>query len=242
MTKRADSQKATSDKKLNGENVEKPKKTRIACAPFPKLDPVAEVVFGKREPESVLAKVVGPESARIVGMRITDSPLDYLAHRLPADKRLDPQQYEAATRYRDLVNALGSTGQSNINIVLDAAAKAVPLTKIDREMLANGAEFMAARDDARQLVTPETRMLASAWSLRRLREKLDEMDLSLLDDLIIRERPVGLIGQRWGWSPEAAGVVVRLALWRLARALMETDHEFAAWVGLYRQQTGQARE
>lgn len=212
-----------------------PPKTRIACPSFPKRDPVADVVFDRLEPEAVLAKVFSRDGVQVTGLKLSDTPLNYLMFRVEPSKRIHQHQYDAAMRYRTIVDAMGATGASNTNTIIQTLLKTVDMTPEEKARKESGAEIMSCHDDARQLVDTSSRMLRNAYALREVTSRLDPLDRSVLDDLILRERPLGMIGQRWGWPPDGVGTVVRIALWRLARIIAEVDREYEALVVLYRQ-------
>lgn len=200
-------------------------------------DPIRDLVYGNVAVKSTVAKMFSKDGVRFVGQRITDTPLDYLMHRVDRSKRLDPEQYEAAQRWRTMLDAQGATGQSNTAAVIARMQMSVPPDADDRRYVADGGEFMACRDDSGAVVDPTDRIVSIGFAIERVRSKLPTVDAALIELFVVNDITIGAIATAWGKSVEYVGERVREALWALARVMMEADHEYEAWVTMYRVHT-----
>lgn len=218
-------------------------KVRVACDDYAfdyskrKRDAIKDLVFGNVAVKSTVAKHLSRDGVRFVGQRITDTPLDYLMHRVEQARRLHPEQYEAAQRYLTLIGSCAATGQSNTAAVVSRMQMSVPPDADDRRYVADGGEFMACRDDSGPVTDPTDRIVSIGFALERIKSKLmtsNPIDAGLIDLFIVNELTIGVIASEWGKSVEYVSERVREALWTLARVMMEVDHEYEAWVTMYR--------
>lgn len=207
------------------------------------VDPLKAIVFDQLAPDSVLGKVRDEGRVTFATVRSVAAPIVKLAQR---SKSVTPEVLAAAQRYESDTLALGVTG-SPTDAIINTLTSVKPDKAREKEIaeaeargtgygVISGSAFNSLAKD------PSDKMLGAAFRLEAITGKLDGWEKSVLDDLIVRERTVGMIAQRWGVQAEAMSLVIQLALWKLARVYEEADAEFQAWLSIQRQADGSARE
>lgn len=201
-------------------------------------DAIRAVLDGT-DPDTVLVRVRTAEGVSLATRKDYGRPIDYLRHR--SKNPISDIAFMAAelysARYHE-ISAVGSNTQATINQLM----KSVPITAEDRAMKDAPGGIMVSKGEVHVAADPSMRMLTAAIALKRIDEKLDKVVQEILRDLVIRERGVGLIAQRWQWQPEGAGVMVRYALERLVDVLEELDEDFAAFVRQERYAANEAKD
>lgn len=209
-------------------------------------DPLRAIVYDQLAPDTVLAQVQDGNHAVLREMKWADTPLAYLFRRVEKSKRITAEQFKAGQEYHMLNLRMASMG-SNTNAIVTHLQIGPKVCKQDWQEIADaesrGTDYALMREAVECHVPkdPSDKLLAAAWASRRIVEKLEGWERAVLDDLILRERPLGMIAQRWGVNAESISLVVRLALWKLARVLEEMDAEYAAWLSIQRQIDGAAK-
>jgi len=199
------------------------------------MNDLVRAVLDGTDPDSVLVRVRNAEGVSLATRKDYGRPIDYLRYRVK--NPISDAMFMAAEFYGGDYAAISQVG-SNTAATIDHLMKAVPLEASDRRMLdqegINGGR-MHPKSECHEAKDPSERMLGAALSLKRIDDKLDKVQRAILRDLIIAERTIGTIAQRWKWPPEAAGVMVRYALQRLVDVYEELREDFAAYLRQERQ-------
>ncbi|MGZ6199160.1 MAG: hypothetical protein ACXWNL_16110 [Vulcanimicrobiaceae bacterium] len=187
------------------------------------------------DPDSVLVRVRNAEGVSLATRKDYGRPIDYLRYRVK--NPISDAMFMAAEFYGGDYHAISAVG-SNTAATIDHLMKAVPLEASDRRMLDQegiNSQRMHPKSECHEAKDPSERMLGAAFALKRVDEKLDRVQRSLLRDLIVQELTIGTIAQRWRWSPDAAGVMVRYALQRLVDVYELLREDFATYLRQERQ-------
>jgi hypothetical protein len=199
------------------------------------MNDLMRAVLDGTDPDSVLVRVRTAEGVSLVTRKDYGRPVDYLRYR--AKHPISDAMFMAAEFYAGDYYAISHVG-SNTAATIDHLMKAVPMTSDDRRMLdqegINGGR-MHPKSECHEAADPSDRMLSAAFSLKRIDERLDPVQRSLLRDFLIREHTIGVIAQRWRWTPEAASTMVRYALHRLVDVYEMLREDFATWLRQERQ-------
>ena len=200
-------------------------------------------VLDGTDPDAVLVRVRTAEGVQLALRKDYGRPIDYLRHRV-RDKISDAQ-FTAAEFYVGDYNAICQVG-SNTQATINHLMMSVPLTADDKRMLdqegINGGRMHAKGDCGGAPKDPSDRMLNAAFALKRVDEQLDPIMREILRDLLIRENTVGTIAQRWRWSPEQAGIMVRYALHRLVDVYEKVNPDFATYLRQERARRAEAND
>jgi hypothetical protein len=192
-------------------------------------------VLDGTDPDSVLVRVRNADGVSLVTRKDYGRPIDYLRYRVK--NPISDAMFMAAEFYYGDYHAISQVG-SNTQATIDHLMKAVPYSAADRRMLdqegVNGGR-MRPKSETHESADPSERMLGAAFALKRIDQGLDRVQREVLRDLVIRERTIGVIAQRWKWSTDAASVMVRYALLRLVEVYEATREDFAAWLRQERQ-------
>lgn len=198
------------------------------------IDEMRAVLDGT-DPASVLVQVRNAEGVSLATRKDYGRPIDYLRYRVK--NPISDAMFMAAEFYYCDYHAISNVG-SNTQATIDHLMKAVPYTADDKRMLdqegINGGR-MHPKSETHETKDPSERILGAAFALKRIDERLDPIQRELLRDLIVRERTIGVISQRWKWSTDAASVMVRYALLRLVDVYEALREDFAAWLRQERQ-------
>ncbi len=199
-------------------------------------------VLDGTDPDSVLVRVRTAEGVTLAVRKDYGRPIDYLRYRVK-NNPISDAQFMAAEFYAADYYAISQVG-SNTQATINHLQMAVPLSSEDRRMLANegiNGGRMHSKGESHEAADPSERMLGAALALKRVDEKLDPVIRQLLRDLIIREHTVGTIAQRWRWSPDGAGTMVRYALQKLVGVYEHLRDDFAAYMRDERVKAAEAR-
>lgn len=199
------------------------------------IDEMRAVLDGT-DPDTVLVRVRNAEGVSLATRKDYGRPIDYLRYR-SGKNAISDAMFMAAEFYFADYHSIAQVG-SNTQATIDHLMKAVPYTADDKRMLdqegVNGGR-MHPKSETHETSDPSERMLGAALSLKRIDDMLDPIQRTLLRDLLIRENTIGVISQKWKWSPEAASVMVRYALLRLVDVYETLREDFAAWLRQERQ-------
>lgn len=195
------------------------------------VDAIRAVLDGT-DPDTVLVRVRSAEGVALATRKDYGRPIDYLRHRVK--NPISDAMFMAAEFYHADYHAISQVG-SNTQATINHLMQSVPLTAEDRRMLdqdgINGTYMKSKGGDCGGAPSdPTERMLGAALALKRIDKMLDKVVTEILRDLVIRENTVGTIAQRWRWSPEQAGVMVRYALNRLVDVYAKVREDFAAYL------------
>lgn len=204
-------------------------------------DPMRAVLDGT-DPDSVLVRVRTAEGVALATRKDYGRPIDYLRYRVK--DKISDAQFMAAEYYAGDYFAISPVG-SNTMATINHLMMAVPLSPEDRRMLdqegINGGRMHSKGDCGGAPKDPSDRMLNAAFALKRVDDQLDRVQRELLRDLLIREHTVGTIAQRWRWSPEQAGIMVRHALHRLVDVYENINPDFALYLRQERERKNEGR-
>jgi hypothetical protein len=197
-------------------------------------------VLDGTDPSTVLVRVRTAEGVSLATRKDYGRPIDYLRYRVKAP--ISDAQFMAAEFYIGDYHAISQVG-SNTAATINHMVMAVPITPDERRMLdqdgINGGRMHGKGDCGGAPKDPSDRMLHAAFALKQIDKLLDKVVIELLRDLLIRENTVGTIAQRWRWSPEQAGVMVRYALHRLVDAYESVNEDFATYLRQERQRSNE---
>lgn len=198
-------------------------------------EPMMRAVLDGTDPDSVLVRVRHAEGMALVTRKNYGRPIDYLRYR--STNPITDAMFMAAEFYAGDYLAIGQVG-SNTQATIDHLMKAVPMSADDRRMLSqegiNGGR-MHSKGEVHEASDPSERMLGAALALKRIDDRLDPVQRVILRDLLINELPIGVIAQRWKWTPDTASVMARYALLRLVQVYENLREDFAAYLRLERQ-------
>jgi hypothetical protein len=192
-------------------------------------------VLDGTDPDRVLVAVRTAEGVSLATRKDYGRPLDYLRYRNP--KPISDAQFMAGEFYIADYASISQVG-SNTQATIDHLMKAVPMTADDRRMLREegvNSQRMHPKTECHEASDPSDRMLNAAFTLKRIDDQLDPIQRAVLRDLLINERTIGTIAQRWKWTPETAGVFARYALSRLVQVYEGLREDFAAYLRQERQ-------
>lgn len=197
-------------------------------------DPIRAVLDGT-DPDTVLVRVRNAEGVSLATRKDYGRPIDYLRYRVK--NPISDAMFMAAEFYGGDYASISQVG-SNTAATIEHLMRAVPYEASDRRMMSQegiNSQRMHAKSETHGASDPSERMLGAALALKRIDDKLDRVQRSLLRDLIIAEKTIGTIAQRWKWPPEAAGVMVRYALQRLVDVYESINEDFASYLRDQRQ-------
>jgi hypothetical protein len=212
----------------------------VAAVDAMPADVIRTIVYEQLAPDVALVQIRDGHTVHINGSKTADTPLNYLHKRVRPSSRINDIQYNAALRYTMDKKALGRVG-SNTASTIEHLIMSPTLSREDNLDIKEGVQFMRMAGEIKPVKDPSNQMLAAAWRAKRMDAKLDGWEIAVLNDLLVSERTVGMIADRWGIPTEAASTLVKLALWKLARVYESLDREFQAWLSIERQVTHEAR-
>lgn len=193
-------------------------------------------VLDGTDPDRVLVRVRHADGVSLATRKDYGRPIDYLRYRTPKNPISDAM-FMAAEFYCADYHAISAVG-SNTAATIDHLMKAVPMTSDEKRMLDQegvNSQRMHSKGECHEAADPSDRMLNAAFNLKRIDDRLDSIQRTILRDLIVREMTVGAIAQRWKWQPEAASVMVRYALLRLVQVYEQLREDFALYLRQERQ-------
>lgn len=199
------------------------------------IDEMRAVLDGT-DPDTVLVRVRNADGVSLATRKDYGRPIDYLRYRSGKNPISDAMFMAAEFYYADYHNIAQTT--SNTQATIDHLMKSVPLTAEDKLMLNQegvNSQRMHPKSECHEPTDPSEKMLGAAFALKRVDDMLDKIMRTVLRDLLIEERSIGTIAQRWKWSPEQASVMIRYALLRLVDVYETLREDFAAWLRQERQ-------
>ena len=187
-------------------------------------DPLEAIIRGGLAPDYVLPP---PGDVGSSGRIVNVPPIYNLRHRVPADKAISHEQYEAAARYKKLNDQYLSL-PSNIASTLARMEDQVQWTAKDVSAIQSGDMMRPGKETRipnREMKTPQVGVMVQS-----IDNRLPPFDRAILRAVVINELPLQYLARQLKVPAEALGLSVRVALWSLVASMEIADFEFRTWL------------